>query len=94
MTMKITRNEAGITPVTQSVTTSLNDAPAAHKNEHAAARNNKTEQGPMQAAQQQLREMPDVDATFVSAMQDAVKSGRLQVDTDTLAQAMMDFYRS
>lgn len=92
--MKITRNETGIAPVAKSVTTSLNDAPVATKNERAAVRSDKTEQGPMQAAQQQLREMPEVDATFVSAMQDALKSGRLQVDTDKLAQAMMDFYRS
>lgn len=48
----------------------------------------------MQAAQQQLREMPDVDDTYVSAMKEALEAGRLQVDTDTLAQALMDFYRS
>lgn len=48
----------------------------------------------MQAAQQQLREMPDVDDTYVSAMKEALEAGRLQVDTDALAQALMDFYRS
>lgn len=92
--MKITRNEAGITPVAKPVTASLNDAPATQKSEAAPARSENSAPGPMQAAQQQLREMPEVDATFVSAMQDALKSGRLQVDTDSLAQAMMDFYRS
>lgn len=92
--MKITRNETGIAPVAKSVTASLNDAPTTSKNERAATRTESQAQGPMQAAQQQLREMPEVDATFVSAMQDALKAGRLQVDTDTLAQAMMDFYRS
>lgn len=92
--MKITRNETGIAPVAKSVTASMNDAATSTKNEPAPARSESSAQSPMQAAQQQLREMPEVDATFVSAMQDALKSGRLQVDTDTLAQAMMDFYRS
>jgi flagellar biosynthesis anti-sigma factor FlgM len=92
--MKITRNEAGIAPVAKPVTASLNDAPTTLKREAAPVRSENSVQSPMQAAQQQLREMPEVDATFVSAMQDALKSGRLQVDTDTLAQAMVDFYRS
>jgi flagellar biosynthesis anti-sigma factor FlgM len=91
--MKITRNETGVAPVAKPVTASLNDAPATNKSERAPRSENAT-QGPMQAAQQQLREMPEVDATFVSAMQDALKSGRLHVDSDALAQAMMDFYRS
>ncbi|EJL87150.1 flagellar biosynthesis anti-sigma factor FlgM [Pantoea sp. BIGb0393] len=92
--MKITRNETGVAPVAKPVTAALNDAPAAAKSDRAAARSDNAAQGPMQTAQQQLREMPEVDATFVSAMQDALKAGRLQVDTDALAQAMMDFYRS
>lgn len=92
--MKITRTETGVTPVTKSVTTSLNDASVAPKAEPAPARSSGADQTPLQSAQQQLREMPEIDETFVSAMQDALKAGRLQVDTDTLAQAMMDFYRS
>lgn len=92
--MKITRNEPGVAPVTKSVTTSLNDTPVAQGKTPAVKADEPSAQGPMQAAAQQLREMPEVDATFVSAMQDALKAGRLQVDTDTLAQAMMDFYRS
>jgi flagellar biosynthesis anti-sigma factor FlgM len=92
--MKIIRNQTGVAPVTKSVTTSLNDAPNAQNTERAAARNNKASEGQLQTAQQQLREMPEVDATFVSAMKDALQTGRLQVDTDTLAKAMLDFYRS
>lgn len=92
--MKITRNETGVAPIAKSVTTSLNDMPAENKTEHAAVGKKSTQQGAMQAAQQQLREMPEVDETFVNAMKDALKAGRLQVDTDALSQAMMDFYRS
>jgi len=92
--MKITRNEPGVAPVTKPVTTSLNDTPVAQGKTPVVKADEQSVQGPMQAAAQQLREMPEVDATFVSAMQDALKAGRLQVDTDTLAQAMMDFYRS
>ncbi|MCE0489873.1 flagellar biosynthesis anti-sigma factor FlgM [Pantoea sp. Mb-10] len=49
--------------------------------------------GRLQTARDQLRDMPEVDAPFVSAMQDALKAGQLRVDTAQLAQAMMDFYR-
>lgn len=92
--MKITRTETGVTPVNQAVTTSLNDAPQAQTTGRTANRSEQAAQSPLQVASQQLREMPDVDSTFVSVMQDALKAGRLQVDTETLAQAMMDYYRS
>lgn len=92
--MKIIRNQTGVAPVTKSVTASLNDAPTKPNSEHTMVRGDSESQSQMQAAQQQLREMPEVDATYVSAMKDALQAGRLEVDTDALAQALMDFYRS
>ncbi|WP_343550777.1 flagellar biosynthesis anti-sigma factor FlgM [Pantoea sp.] len=92
--MKIISNQTGIAPVTKSVTASLNDTPAKPQSGRATTTRDKESQAPLQAAQQQLREMPEVDATYVNTMKDALKAGRLQVDTDTLAQALMDFYRS
>lgn len=92
--MKIIRNQTGAAPVTTSVTSSMNDAPGKSNGGQTVMRSDSGSQGPMQAVQQQLREMPEVDATYVSAMKDALQAGRLTVDTDALAQALMDFYRS
>ncbi|MDZ7277334.1 hypothetical protein N4G40_03425 [Pantoea eucrina] len=91
--MKITPNAKPVTFAAPSIaavqdeaTLSPADAPRAQR---AAAAND----GHLQTARGQLRDMSEVDRPFVSAMQEALKAGRLEVDTAQLAQAMMDFYR-
>ena len=44
-------------------------------------------------AQQQLRQMPDVDMEYVQSVKAALQAGELSVDSATLSRAMMDYYR-